>query len=151
MAGPINIGKISAIHKSFVIAHTVMVEAALTAAGEFTKKHVKNTAPFKRRSSSSAKDATEFRIVRTGTKKIVRIRNKKRHAKFLEFGTAPHPIRAKNARALRFKSGGTTIFRRSVKHPGTPATRFLWNATKAGFAFALPHLRTGMRRIAKRF
>lgn len=41
----------------------------------------------------------------------------------LEFGSAPHVIRAKNAQALAFIGSWQegVIFRKSVKHPGTPA------------------------------
>lgn len=41
------------------------------------------------------------------------------HAKFVLSGTAPHIIRAKNASALRFTTGGKTVFAKQVNHPGT--------------------------------
>ncbi len=151
MAGPINIGKVSAIHKSFVIAHAAMVDRILNETGNTAQRRVKTTGAFQRRSSSSAKDATKFKVVKTGGGRILRIRNTKRHAKFLEFGTAPHPIVAKNAKVLRFKVGGAVIFRRRVMHPGTKATRFLWRESSAAFRQAAPRLRAGMARVAKRF
>lgn len=39
---------------------------------------------------------------------------------YWEFGTRAHAIDARNARALRFVTGGATVFRRHVQHPGTP-------------------------------
>lgn len=41
------------------------------------------------------------------------------YAEFVERGTSPHTIHARNARALRFMAGGATVFARSVRHPGT--------------------------------
>ena len=42
-------------------------------------------------------------------------------AAWAHFGTRPHVIRAKQARALRFYgAGGKFVFRREVHHPGTP-------------------------------
>jgi len=40
------------------------------------------------------------------------------YARFLEFGTRPHEIRPRRARALRFSMGGRIIFARRVLHPG---------------------------------
>lgn len=37
---------------------------------------------------------------------------------FMEEGTAPHVIKPKNKKALRFTIGGKTIFAKQVNHPG---------------------------------
>jgi HK97 gp10 family phage protein len=42
-----------------------------------------------------------------------------RYAADVEFGTKPHEIRAKDAKALRLQAGGNPIFRKKVNHPGT--------------------------------
>jgi phage gpG-like protein len=56
-----------------------------------------------------------------------------------EFGgqTAPHVIRAKNGKALRFGVGGRVVFRKSVKHPGSkiPARAPI----RRGIEFRQPH------------
>lgn len=46
---------------------------------------------------------------------------------FEEFGTEPHiiTVRRKRKKALRFEVGGTVMFRRSVRHPGTKGSHFL--------------------------
>ena len=49
-------------------------------------------------------------------------------AKFLEGGTRPHVIRAKNTQALRFMVQGVVVFRRSVNHPGTKPRPFVAEA-----------------------
>ena len=41
------------------------------------------------------------------------------YAAAVEFGSAPHIIKAINAKALRFSVGGQTIFRKKVNHPGS--------------------------------
>ena len=47
---------------------------------------------------------------------------------FVEFGTPPHTIRAKDAKALHWKSGGKDIFAKVVNHPGTRPNPFIRNA-----------------------
>jgi hypothetical protein len=49
-------------------------------------------------------------------------------AKWMEFGTRPHLIRPKHAKALRFNMRGKVVFARVVKHPGTPEYKFLRGA-----------------------
>jgi hypothetical protein len=53
------------------------------------------------------------------------------YAGHIEFGTRPHVIRARKAKALRFTVGGQDVFRRQVRHPGTRAYRFMQNAVDA--------------------
>lgn len=43
-------------------------------------------------------------------------------------GTPPHMIYPRRARVLRFMQGGEVRYARSVRHPGTPGTRFLTRA-----------------------
>jgi HK97 gp10 family phage protein len=45
--------------------------------------------------------------------------NQAPYAGYVEFGTKPHVIRAKKAKALKFQVGGTTVYARKVNHPGT--------------------------------
>lgn len=40
-------------------------------------------------------------------------------------GTAPHIIRARRKKALRFMLNGQVVFRKQVQHPGTTGTLFL--------------------------
>lgn len=47
---------------------------------------------------------------------------------FIERGTRPHVIRARNARALRFEGAGGTVYAKSVNHPGTRPNPVLGNA-----------------------
>ena len=42
-------------------------------------------------------------------------------ANYQEFGTRPHLIRPRRARALRFVVGGRVVFARLVRHPGNRA------------------------------
>lgn len=52
------------------------------------------------------------------------------YAPFVELGTRPHIIRARNAQALRFRWHGRTFYAKSVHHPGTPAKSFLRRALR---------------------
>ena len=56
------------------------------------------------------------------------------YAKFVHFGTKPHPITPKNKKALKWVDGTITRFAKSVKHPGYKGDPFLYNAAKEEFA-----------------
>lgn len=45
-------------------------------------------------------------------------------------GTAPHIIRPRRARALRFQAGGQTVYAKVVHHPGIAANDFLGRALR---------------------
>lgn len=46
-------------------------------------------------------------------------------------GTRPHPIRPRNAKALRFRVGGRVVYAKYVNHPGTKPNDFLTKALRA--------------------
>lgn len=50
---------------------------------------------------------------------------------FVNRGTAPHEIRARNAPSLIFKAGGRTIFAKRVSHRGIRGTRYVDRAATA--------------------
>lgn len=84
------------------------------------------------------------------------------YAKFLNNGTRPHIIEAKNGKALKFTPGAgairasgfvsprnvnrviaaNAIFRRSVMHPGTPPYRFM----ELALAMSTPDIRAGIEK-----
>lgn len=49
---------------------------------------------------------------------------------FVNRGTKPHTIKAKNTPSLIFNVGGRTIFARAVKHRGTRGTRYVDKAAQ---------------------
>lgn len=53
-------------------------------------------------------------------------------AQFIENGTKPHIIAARNAQTLRFVVNGSVIFRRTVHHPGTSGRPFMHQARERG-------------------
>ncbi len=55
-----------------------------------------------------------------------------KHAAYVEYGTRPHTIEARRARALRFVQAGKVRFARSVRHPGTKPTHFMQRARDFG-------------------
>ena len=61
-------------------------------------------------------------------------------ARILEFGSRPHVIRPRNAKALKFNVGGRTVFARSVNHPGTRPYRWLERSGERGGAYAKAEL-----------
>lgn len=52
-------------------------------------------------------------------------------ALYLEKGTRPHVIVARNAKALRWQEGGVARFARSVNHPGTKAHNMIGSSLPA--------------------
>jgi hypothetical protein len=69
------------------------------------------------------RNSTQFR--RLPAVEVVAGRQRMRYTMFEHDGTSPHIIVARRRKALRFTVGGRTIFRRSVRHPGTRGTFFL--------------------------
>lgn len=47
------------------------------------------------------------------------------YAPYVEFGSEPHEIYPRRARALRFEAGGEVVYARRVMHPGTRPRRFV--------------------------
>lgn len=70
-----------------------------------------------------------------------------RVARYLEYGTRPHVIRPRNARALRFVSGGRVVFARAVNHPGTRPYRWLERSGEQGGAYAKGELSRVFTRV----
>lgn len=153
MSAPINLGAVHRAHARFLGKQQVTVIRAADAAGRFAEDHVTAHSRFKRRSvvGQSLKDATEHKFIRTGSGVVVRIFSTKKTAMILEYGSKPHIIRARRARALRFVVGGKTIFRRWVRHPGTRGYRFLYNATDAGFRILGQQLERDLGALARKF
>jgi len=49
------------------------------------------------------------------------------YADYVEFGTPPHLIKAKNKKALHWKDGNKDVFAKQVNHPGTAPNPFIRN------------------------
>jgi phage gpG-like protein len=56
---------------------------------------------------------------------IARVGSNVEHAVYIELGTKPHVIEAKNKKTLAFKVGGKMVFAKKVNHPGTRPYPFL--------------------------
>lgn len=67
------------------------------------------------RRSIRRRNATQRRATVVGSFKV----------RFLNAGTKAHTERPKNKRALRFQSGGRTIFAKKVDHPRTSGSHYL--------------------------
>lgn len=57
----------------------------------------------------------------------------KDYAFYVEFGTPPHIIRPKNAKALHWKVKGKDVFAKVVHHPGTQPQPFIRNTLRTKF------------------
>lgn len=145
----INIGKLREGHDRFLAAHESMVAGAMYDASVGVLAEVALHPQFKPRTGALQK-ATQTRIVRTRSGRIVRVTNAKTYARSIEEGARPHTITAKNSKTLRFVSrNGGVVYRRTVHHPGNRAFWFLRKATDVGSERLGRLLTNGMQRISR--
>ena len=69
-------------------------------------------------------------VTETATKVRGTVTNNAKYAAAVHNGTRAHTITARRGTALRFKAGGTVIYARSVRHPGTTARPWLARAAQ---------------------
>jgi hypothetical protein len=74
-----------------------------------------------------------------------------RYAKYIEYGTRPHIIRARRARFLRFMYNGEMVFRKQVNHPGNKPYKFFSNAHTGAYNRMSPRLIKRYNEAARRF
>lgn len=80
----------------------------------------------------------------------VTIGSNEQYAPWVEFGTKPHKIRARNAKALAFPGAGGTVFAREVNHPGTKPANMFGDALDASEHAIKASVRALLDRIIKR-
>ena len=72
-----------------------------------------------------------------------------KHAVWMEYGTKPHIILPRRAKALRFIGrDGQVVFARRVNHPGTKPRRMFERGGQEARPFAVSHLRKALRDVA---
>ncbi len=93
-----------------------LLKRAIRAIGRRGVQLLRNVAPHK-----TGRLARSIHYAVTGPSNALRIHFFARvpYDKFVRLGTRPHPIFARNAKALRFVTGGRVVFAKSVQHPGT--------------------------------
>lgn len=67
------------------------------------------------------------------------------YSAYVEFGTRPHLILPKRAKALRFEVDGEVVFARRVQHPGTQPQPYLFPAVYE----AIPELIEGLKSLVE--
>lgn len=71
--------------------------------------------------------------------------SRSKYSAYVEYNTRAHIIRAKKAKMLKFTSGGKTVFRKQVFHPGTREQPFMRPALEQ----EEPHFIREMGQIAR--
>lgn len=71
------------------------------------------------------------------------------YARFIESGSKPHAIVARNASMLRFEQDGQIVFRRRVYHPGTKPARFMAAARDGAEAIAHNYFEPGINSVLR--
>lgn len=138
-------------HKKFLKAHYRAVDSSADEAAKAGEKLSRLRPGFTPRSPRGAASKTKARVIRRRGRVVrVELKNTAKHARILEKGSKPHIIRARR-KPLRFVTGGRVVFARSVRHPGTPAFRFLSKGRDAASRKFEQVMRPRMSRIAKSF
>ncbi len=150
MNGPINIAVVRRKHERFIRANKEATSKAAHEAGQDAVNYVRKEPHFTPR-TGNLQARTDYKLIRTSTQRIVKVRNAAPYAAAIDKGSRPHIIAARRAQALRFEVGGRILFRKWVRHPGTKPTHFLWFATVRGFESLGSRLRVEQQRLAKSF
>lgn len=107
------------------------VKKELTAYGRLLVDEAKSEAPVK---TGTLRNSIRFAVRQQGTRSMsleVTAGNRSRPpvvVKTILFGSKPHVITPRRAKALKFTMGGRTVFARRVKHPGTNPNNFMERA-----------------------
>ena len=155
MSGPINLPAVRRKHSHFVGAFDTMVDQALRGAGDRGVRYAETHPRFTPRSPSGLAKSNEYKLIRTGKNRLLRLRNRKKYAAAIDRGARPHIIRPRggygNRLAFYWPKVGKWVFPRQVHHPGNRPYRFLYAAHKVSYQYAGKRLRDGMKRLAQRF
>lgn len=152
-AGPINLGAVKQDHRRFMEANRSMVMREMRKAGQIAVQEANQRQEFRVR-TGKLRRGTKYKLIRLAGGARVRVSNAVKYAWFLEDGTKPHVIAAKNAKALRFmfpQFSGKYIFRKSVNHPGTKAYKWLWTGVHHSWIFLRVRLLHDMKVLASQF
>ena len=100
------------------------VRSALEKTVDTAEAFAKSTTLFRVRTGGLSKGFHKFFVgMQEG-----RLTSTAEHSSFLEEGTRPHIIRAKNVKVLRFVQNGAVRFAKFVRHPGTKPRPFMQQA-----------------------
>jgi len=146
-------GRIKADHKRFMAANEFMVVRECKKAGEIAVREANSRQQFRVRTGNLRRNTKAQLLVLADGRKV-RVSNKLDYASYLEFGTDPHVIRAKKAKALRFmypQFSGNYVYRKQVMHPGTKAYKWLWTGVHHSYIFLRVRLLNDMRDLARQF
>ena len=128
----IDISRVRQSHRKFLSEHDRALNQSLDESRTEGIGYVQREPGFTRR-SGELQDATTGQITRTSRGSLVRLENRKPHAKPIDKGSRAHfiPMKA-GGKVLRFRIGGSVYYRREVFHPGNKPYTFLRRATIHG-------------------
>lgn len=79
------------------------------------------------------RSSLHLKVGRDGRGVFVDVGSDVEYAEAVHEGSRPHPIFPRQAKVLAFSAGGSTVFARSVSHPGYRGNPFLTDALRAEF------------------
>jgi len=122
---------VSTVDSKAAVAGLAMLHMRIQLASRLALQDAMNVAVASAKGADLFKDRTGLTrrsIQSTSTGHLTGVVRAGGAAHFLEYGTRPHLIVARNGVALRFMVNGAVIFRRSVNHPGTSPRPFMQTA-----------------------
>lgn len=146
----INVAALRRSHQLVIAETEKATEQALEDAAKFAPEHVRKFPRGYQHRTGNLAEKTTARVIRRPGGRGVIVKNTAKYAAAQDLGSKPHVIRARRRKFLAFKVGGRLVFARSVKHPGTKPTRFLYRATNAAFRVAGPNIERHMARFLVR-
>jgi hypothetical protein len=141
---------LKAVHRSFEASHRGMVVDEAKDAAAHIEAQVFQSPRFKPRTQRLQRGTRGTTVIGSNVIRVVGS-NRTPYAPFIEYGTKPHIIRARRAKALRFMQRGKVVFRRWVRHPGTRPYQFLYRAVNSAARICNQGLFQDMARIARSF
>ncbi len=127
----LDVDKLAREHDLFLARQERIISRELERAGDEAKEHVMRYPEFNPGPRQELQRATQTRVVRTSSGRVLRITNPKPYASAIDQGARPHVITPKRGKFLRFVGRNGIVFARRVNHPGNRPYRFLYNATDA--------------------
>lgn len=119
---------------------------ALLAGGRVLRDEMKLQVPVETGDLKKAINVTRYTTRKEGVRAVAAgVRGKEGPlAHLVEFGTSPHPIKAKKKKALAYLKGGEQRFATEVQHPGAKPKPFVRPATDAKAQEAVERMRDNM-------
>jgi hypothetical protein len=141
---------IKSAHKRVVAQTKVAVAEAVVEAGEEAVAYARRFPRFTPRTGNLQRK-NQWRAVRIGNGRVLRLQNTAKYAAAIDLGARPHDIHARNKPFLHFLGKRGWVRTKRVKHPGNKPYLFLQGASQVAGRLLQQKLTVKLGRIARSF